>query len=58
MGRRMRGGATDDKIVESFTATLEAKLDAYEVILSKQKYLAGDVSSPRWWYDRNCAYPL
>ncbi|KAL4250542.1 GST superfamily protein [Abortiporus biennis] len=38
----MKGFATDEKVVASYTATLEGKLDAYEKILSKQKYLAGD----------------
>lgn len=36
------GGDADPAIVEKLTATLNAKLDAYETILSKQKYLAGD----------------
>ncbi|OBZ68023.1 hypothetical protein A0H81_11995 [Grifola frondosa] len=33
---------TDTKAVENHKQTLAAKLDAYEVILSKSKYLAGD----------------
>ncbi|OBZ69076.1 hypothetical protein A0H81_10880 [Grifola frondosa] len=36
------GGETDVKLVESHLNTLNAKLDAYEVILSKTKYLAGN----------------
>lgn len=43
--RSMRGGTTDEKAVEFFATTLEAKLKGYEAILSKQKYLAGDVRS-------------
>lgn len=30
--------------MEFYNATLASKLDAYEIILAKQKYLAGDVS--------------
>lgn len=40
-----RGGETNEKIVEYYHTALASKLDAYEVILAKQKYLAGDVSS-------------
>ncbi|KAG9314801.1 glutathione S-transferase [Chiua virens] len=36
------GGKTDEARVASLRAQLKAKLDAYEVILSKQRYLAGD----------------
>ena len=42
----MRGGKTDHKRVKALNATLDAKLDAYERILAKQKYLAGNVSPP------------
>ena len=52
MGPRLRGGATNEKTVEEYAATLDAKLDAYEVILSKQKYLAGDVSTLKLSDDR------
>lgn len=38
-------GPADEGRVQSLTTQLLAKLDAYEVILSKQKYLAGGVSS-------------
>ena len=38
-----RGGVTDEKRVEELLGQLESKLDGYEVILGKQKYLAGDV---------------
>lgn len=37
-----RGLTTDDKRVEELTAQLNAKLDGYERILAKSKYLAGD----------------
>lgn len=40
----MRGGQTDENRVQELTQALYAKLDVYEVILSKSKYLAGDVS--------------
>lgn len=36
------GGDADAAVVEKTTARLNAKMDAYETILSKQKYLAGD----------------
>ena len=39
-------GPADEGRVQSLTTQLLAKLDAYEVILAKQKYLAGDVSDP------------
>ncbi|KAF8516177.1 glutathione transferase [Hysterangium stoloniferum] len=38
----MRGQSTDHKRVQTLNATLAHKLDAYERILSKQAYLAGD----------------
>ncbi|EJD54317.1 glutathione S-transferase [Auricularia subglabra TFB-10046 SS5] len=37
-----RGLTTDEKRVEELTAQLNGKLDGYERILSKSKYLAGD----------------
>ncbi|KAL6306985.1 glutathione transferase [Sparassis latifolia] len=37
-----RGGVTDEKLVAGYLASLKSKLDAYDVILSKSKYLAGD----------------
>jgi len=36
------GMVTDQAVVDSCVAMLTAKLDGYEVILGKQKYLAGD----------------
>ncbi|KAI0092235.1 glutathione transferase [Irpex rosettiformis] len=36
------GSTTNEEVVKEKLAGLEGKLDAYEVILSKQKYLAGD----------------
>lgn len=42
--RRMHGGKTDPATVERLKSTLEAKLAAYDVILGKTKFLAGDVS--------------
>lgn len=40
----MRGGTTDEKRVADLTESLNAKLDVYDNILSKRKYLAGNVS--------------
>ncbi|KAI6141273.1 glutathione S-transferase [Pisolithus tinctorius] len=37
-----RGLQTDEKVVQERVAMLSAKLDAYDVILGKQKYLAGN----------------
>ena len=45
----MRGGTTDEKRVKELTETLYAKLEAYELILSKRNYLAGDVSFKFWF---------
>jgi hypothetical protein len=42
---RRGGGTTDEQRVSTLVATLEQKMDAYERILSKHKYLAGDVCS-------------
>lgn len=39
----MRGGTTDQATYDRLAAGLTAKLDVYETILSKQKYLGGDV---------------
>ncbi|OJT08577.1 Glutathione S-transferase [Trametes pubescens] len=39
---RMHGGKTDPATVERLKTTLEAKLAAYDVILGKTKFLAGD----------------
>ncbi|KAL0947927.1 hypothetical protein HGRIS_010558 [Hohenbuehelia grisea] len=38
----MRGAQTDDARVEVLKETIKAKLQGYEKILSKQKYVAGD----------------
>lgn len=40
---RMFGGKTDPAVVATLKTTLEGKLAAYDVILGKTKYLAGDV---------------
>ena len=37
------GGTTNEALVAELIPRLEIKLDGYEAILSKQKYLAGDV---------------
>jgi glutathione S-transferase len=39
----MRGMTTNEERVKELAATLDQKLNAYDVILGKQKYLAGDV---------------
>ncbi|KAJ7156505.1 glutathione S-transferase-like protein [Mycena crocata] len=39
----MRGGVTDKDLAASLHSTLNTKLDAYEEILGKQRYLAGDM---------------
>lgn len=41
--KKLWGGETDEKRVEELLGLLEGKLDGYETILGKQKYLAGDV---------------
>ena len=40
------GLKTDEVRTQEHITKLNEKLDAYEAILSKQKYLAGDVSAP------------
>ena len=35
---------TDETVVADLLKTLNSKLDAYDVLLSKHRYLAGDVS--------------
>ncbi|KAJ7649480.1 glutathione S-transferase [Mycena polygramma] len=42
LGKPMRGLPVDQAILASALAELSAKLDVYEVILSKHKFLAGD----------------
>jgi glutathione S-transferase len=41
--KQLWGGVADEKRVEELLGMLEGKLDGYEAILGKQKYLAGDV---------------
>lgn len=40
----MHGKTTDVAVYDEAIASLSGKLDVYDTILSKQKYLAGDVS--------------
>ncbi|OSX56870.1 hypothetical protein POSPLADRAFT_1158114 [Postia placenta MAD-698-R-SB12] len=40
--KKYAGGTTDEVVVASLVQTLNSKLDAYEILLSKSKYLAGD----------------
>ncbi|KAF8324935.1 glutathione S-transferase [Amanita rubescens] len=42
ISRKHRGLQTDEVQAENLSISLNARLDAYEKILSKQKYLAGD----------------
>ncbi|KDN49179.1 hypothetical protein RSAG8_02532, partial [Rhizoctonia solani AG-8 WAC10335] len=41
---KMHGRESDEKLAQKYIDNLNAKMDGYERILSKQKYLAGDVS--------------
>ena len=41
------GEATNEERVKELVPQLESKLDVYEGILGRQKYLAGNVRSPR-----------
>lgn len=41
----MHGLATNEPFLQKHLTALQAKLDVYEVILGKTKYLAGDVST-------------
>ncbi|KAH9961832.1 glutathione S-transferase-like protein [Russula dissimulans] len=40
--KQLRGQTTDEERVKESISQLEAKLDVFDTILSKQKYLAGD----------------
>jgi len=42
---RIYGGEVDEALVAELLVILETKLDVYEKILSKQKYIGGDVRS-------------
>jgi hypothetical protein len=42
---RYFGKETDEVLVNEYTGKFGMKLDGYEAILSKQKYLTGDVST-------------
>lgn len=54
---RHAGGVTDEKVVADLVQTLDSKLDAYEVILSDSKYLAGDVSKTYSWIQTSSYEP-
>ena len=45
MIKKYIGQTTNEERVKELTSQLESKLDAYEAILGRQKYLAGDVRS-------------
>jgi len=47
--RRVRGIETNEALYEKAIADLAEKLDVYDKILAKQKYLAGDVSGRINW---------
>ena len=40
----MHGGTPDEALFKDLIGKLSAKLDVYDEILAKQKYLAGNVS--------------
>lgn len=40
---RLRGLQPDEAVFKQHVAALEEKLDAYEVLLARQKYIGGDV---------------
>jgi hypothetical protein len=44
--RRRRGLQPDQAVVDKEIAAIDKKLEAYDVILAKQRYLAGDVRTP------------
>jgi glutathione S-transferase len=44
-GFRYLGKETDEARAQEYITKINEKLDGYEAILSKQKYLAGDVSA-------------
>ena len=41
---RKKGLTADEKVVQGLIEKFEEKLDGYERVLGKQKYIAGDVS--------------
>jgi hypothetical protein len=44
-GKSRNSGLPKDEVaIAGFVSELSAKLDAYEIILGKQKFLGGDVS--------------
>jgi glutathione S-transferase len=50
--KKVHGQPIDEERVKSLLPVLESKLDVYEVILSKQKYLAGDVRTVRSTFEK------
>ena len=50
--RRVFGQKTDAAVVERHKTTLEAKIAGYDALLSRQKYVGGDVS-PVWSFLRS-----
>ncbi|CCM06590.1 uncharacterized protein FIBRA_08868 [Fibroporia radiculosa] len=40
--KKYAGGSTDEAVVANLVQTLNGKVDAYELLLSKSRYLAGD----------------
>ncbi len=45
---RRIGQPTDDALVKSYEKELERKMDGFERLLKKQKYIAGDVCLTFW----------
>jgi glutathione S-transferase len=48
----MMGTKPDMAVVEPELAKLDKKLDAYDAILAKQRYLAGDVRLHLHWFNQ------
>ena len=43
-GRYIPGLETDPAMVAKYQATLERKMEGYDLLLGRQKFMAGDVS--------------
>ncbi len=48
------GQTTNEAVMEALVSRLGVKLDGYEAVLSKQKYLAGDVRHAKVYKDGRC----
>ncbi|KAI0764080.1 glutathione S-transferase [Irpex lacteus] len=43
LGKPLSGAQPDQQVVDAYVANLEEKLDGYEAILKKRRFLAGDI---------------